>query len=462
VKFLLLSMLVFSNEAFPESLQLDQLVERARANDFRVKESESQLRFFKAKYEEARWAWFPKVDSYALLAGPTPEARNDGLGGPPSTEASLMYDTNFGTPGVMFRAGAEGLLPLYTFGKFDALKEGGRNLVIAGEHLKTRAQDEAELQVSQAYYGYCLAKTGEDVLQETKQRLEDAKTMLLKLQKEGSDQVAQVDLFKLDFYQQQLEVQRANAQAGANFALAAIRLLINAKPGELISPTVQKLNDIEGSLLPREVYSKMALENRPELLALEAGLRAREQEVLLKELMYYPDFGLAGFIRVAATTSATRQISPFAYDPYHELTGGFALAIRYQWDFPQKSIALEQSRAELEKMEHQRDLLKGAVNLEIEKTWGDVTAALSKAGSQSQAEKSARRWATSAFAAFDLGTGDTRELVDSFSALALSSSQKIQAIHDAKVGLKLMSRSIGKPIELVTVAPSGLPLLVPK
>ena len=29
-------------------------------------------------------------------------ARNDGLGGPPTTESTLMYDFNFGTPGVMF------------------------------------------------------------------------------------------------------------------------------------------------------------------------------------------------------------------------------------------------------------------------------------------------------------------------------------------------------------------------
>jgi outer membrane protein, multidrug efflux system len=436
---------------FGESLTLPQLVQLARANDHRVKESQAQLRYYLAKYDEARWAWFPKIDSWALAAGPMPEARNNGLGGPPTTQASLMYDTNFGTPGVMFRAGAEGVLPLWTFGKLDALKEAGRNLVIVGEHLRTRAQDEAELQVSQAFYGYCLAKTGEDVLRETETKLNDAKEMLQRLQSEGSDQVTQNDVYKLEFYQQQLMVQRATAEAGAQFALAAIRLLINVKPQEPLDIAVEKFVEIEGSLLPIDVYAKLAIESRPELLAIEAGLKAREQEVRIRELMYYPDFGLAGFFRWAWTTSATRQLSPFAYDPYNDLSAGLGLAVRYQWDFPNKSIALEQARAELEKLEHQRDLLQAAVALEIEKSWTETNAAIKKAKSQALAEKSARRWATSAFAAFDLGTGDTRELVESVSALAMASAQKVQGIHDAKTGLKVISRSVGKPLEFVVV-----------
>ncbi|MBL8941426.1 MAG: hypothetical protein JNM69_43170, partial [Archangium sp.] len=65
-----------------------------------------------------------------------------------------------------------------------------------------------------------------------------------------------------------------------------------------------------------------------------------------------------------------------------------------------------------------------------------------------QAEKSARRWATAAFAAFDLGTGDTRDLVESFTALASASASRAQALHDVQVGLKTLSRSVGQPVLL--------------
>jgi outer membrane protein, multidrug efflux system len=398
-----------------------------------------------------------------MLAGPTPEARNDGLGGPPTTPATLMYDLDFGQPGVMMRAGAEAVLPIYTFGKLDALEEAGKKGVVAGEALTVRAQDEAEYQASQAYYGYCLAQQALSVVDETKKMLDDSDKVLLRLRKEGSDQVTQMDLYKFNFYKQQIEVQRVQAENASHFALAAIRLLVAARGDEEIEVKVEPLTASEGELAAMDSYIILAAKHRPELRAIAAGLEAREQEVKIREAMYYPDFGIAGFFRWMWTTSSTRQRSPFAFDPYNDLSAGVGLVMRYQWDFPQKSIHLEQARAEYEKMEHQRDLLGAAVRLEIEKNWGDTQAAMKKADRQIEAEKNARRWANAAYASFELGTGDTRELVDAFSAYASSSVQRLQSFHDVKVGLRALSRAVGQPVELeVKPVKAAPPVLVPR
>ena len=431
-------------------LTLPQIIDRARTNDHRVKEAQAQLRYFRSRYDEARWAWFPRMDSYFMVAGPTPEARNDGLGGPPTTRSTLMYDLDFGQPGVMLRAGAEAVLPIYTFGKLDALEEAGRKGVEAGEALTVRARDESEYQAAQAFYGYCLAKQASSVIDDTMKRLDDAQKTLERLRAEGSAQVTQMDLYKLAFYRQQGEVQRLQAETGANFALSAIRLLIAAPPDELIEVQVEPLIAPEGVLAPVDSYIIAAAKFRPELRAIAAGLEARAQEVKIREAMYYPDFGIAGFFRWMWTTSATRQVSPFAYDPYNDLSAGVGLVMRYQWDFPQKGIMLEQARAEYEKMEHQRDLLGAGVQLEIEKSWGETDGAMKKAERQAEAEKNARRWANAAYASFELGTGDTRELVDAFSAYASASVQRLQAYHDVKVGLKALTRAVGQPVELQT------------
>ncbi|MDP3503060.1 MAG: TolC family protein [Myxococcales bacterium] len=429
-------------------LTLSELIERARKNDHRVRESQAQLQWFRAKYEEARWAWFPRVESYVAVAGPTPEARNNGLGGPPTTPASLQYDLDFGQVGVQFRAGAEALLPIYTFGKLDALEAAGAKGVEAGEALAARAADEAELQVSQAYWGLCLARAGVNVIDETTKRLDEAKKTLDRLRATESPQVSQMDLYKLEFYRQQAEVQKNAATQGEEYALAAIRLLIAAAPEDTIEVTTEGLPDPKGQLEAAPSLLEQALTHRPELRAAEAGVAAREQEVLIRERMYYPDFGIAGFARWVWTTSATRQRSAFAYDPYNDLSAGIALVSRYTWDFPQKSALLDAARAELGKMRAQRDLLKAAVRLELEKSHGETRAAMVRVERQTLAEKSARRWATAAYAAFDLGTGDTRDLVESFSALASASAQRAQALHDVQVGLKTLSRSVGQPVLL--------------
>lgn len=429
----------------------------ARENDHRVKEAEAQLRFLKAKYDEARWAWFPKFDSYIGIAGPTPEARNDGLGGPPLTRSTYMYDLDFGQPGVTVRAGADALLPIYTFGKLDALEEAGAKGVVVGEALRARARDEAELQVSQAYYGYGLAQSGKNVLADTLKRLSDARETLDRLRAQGSEQVTQMDLYKLDYYVKQAEVQGAAADAAQRVTKEAVRLLTATPPNTPFEIEVEKFNEPAGTLLPVDVYMARAKETRPELRAIEAGIGAREREVFIRERFFYPDFGIVGFFRWAHTTNSTRQLSPFAFDPYNELNAGAALVMRYQFDFPQKAIMLEQARAELQKLMHQRDLLQGAVRLEIEKAHAEVTAALVRSAAQSSAEKNARRWAVAAFGAFELGTGDTRELVDSFTALALSSASKYQAFHDVVVGLRVMGRAVGQVVQLELEGPVIVP-----
>jgi outer membrane protein TolC len=440
-----------------ERLTLAQLIDRARANDYRVKEAQAQLKFFQAKYEEAKWAWFPRIDSYIAFAGPTPEAKNDGLGGPPTTRATLMYDLDFGSPGVTTRAGAEGVMPIFTFGKLDALEEAGKKGVEAGHALQRRAEDEAELQVSQAFYGYCLAASGKRVLADTLAKLDDARKTLERLLKEESEQVTQMDVHKLGYYRNLVQAQVTAAENGAAFALSAIRLLIAAKPGEEIELVEEEIKAEEGTLPPVDTFLMMAEQLRPELKAIGAGIAAREQEVLLRERMFYPDLGIAGFFRWAWTTNATRQYSPFAYDPYNDLSAGLFLVARYQWDFPQKSAQLAQARAELQKLQHQRDLLASAVRMEIEKAWGDTKAGMERSAKLALAEKEARRWATAALTAFDIGTGDTRELVEAFTAYAQSSLQHAQADYDVKIGLRSLTRAVGAKVELLAPAQTKSP-----
>jgi outer membrane protein, multidrug efflux system len=439
---------LLSAAASAEPMTLRQLIERARTNDPRVMEAKAQLRYFHAKYDEAKWAWFPRIDSYVGMAGPTPEARNDGLGGPPSTRASLMYDLDFSQPGVSMRAGAEGILPLYTFGKLSALEQAGKKGVEAGEALWVSASDEAEYEVSRAYFGYCLAQESREAITDTLRRMDEARDTLKRLRGQASEQVTQLDVYRLDYYRQQAEAQLAAADAGAGFALGAIRLLIGALPGEMVEVSTQRLEEPSGALLPADSYAELALSHRPELRAVAAGVAARENEVFIRERMYLPDFALAGFFRWAWTTSATRQLSPFAYDPYNDLSAGVALVVRYQWDFPQKSIFLEQARAELERSLHQKSLALAGVRLEIDKAWSETSAALVRAQWHATGEKTARRWAAAAFAAFDVGTGETRELVESFTALAMASAQRSQAYHDVQVGLRALSRAVGEPVSL--------------
>ncbi len=436
-----------ASTASAETWTLEKLIAAARTNDGRVKSAGADLKVLQAKYDEARWAWFPKIDSDFFVTGPTPEARNNGLGGPPTTKATYMYDLNFGQPGVMMGADASGVLPIYTWGKLEALEVLAAKGVQVGAALQTRASDEAEFQTTQAYWGLQMARGGKKSLVEALGRLDDATKTLQRLREQKSDQVTQMDVYKLEFLRREVEARSGQAEQGEAFALKALQTLSGAT-GEF-TVIDEELPEPGGQPQPVEIYQAMAQRNRPEVRAIDAGLAAREREVFIRERMYLPDLGLAGFFRWKWTTSATRQLSPFAYDPYNDLSAGVALVVHQTWDFPSKSAQLDQSRGELEKLEYQRDLLVAGVNLEVQQAHGQLAEALVRAQKHTQAERAARRWATSAFAAFDVGTTDTRDVFESFSAWAVASGEKIQAWHDVQVALGGLSKAAGARIELV-------------
>jgi len=430
----------------PAPLTLQELIERARKNDQRVKEAEGELHNLQAKAREAFWAWFPKFETTIAGAGPTPEAINDGYGGPPLTPASVTYDLNFGKVGYMVRSDVTAILPIFTFGKLSALREAGEQGPIVGEGLRRRAQDEAGFQAAQAYFGYQLARQGKTAMIEAQNRLNEAGSVLKNLLAQDSPQVTQLDLYKVDFFKRQVDARLLQADNGVELATAAIRLLISAPPTEPIAVASQDLDPPELELKPLDAYVDLAMNNRPEMRMVNAGITAREKEVVIRQRMFLPDLGIAGFFRFAYTSSATRQRSPFAYDPYNDRAGVAALVLRTTFDIPVKLAQLDQAKAELEKLSAQRQLLLSGIRLEVHKNYLELREALEKGKVFADAERSARRWSTAAYANFEIGTGETRELVDAFVALAQASGDKLKTWHDTHVGIHGLSRAVGASI----------------
>jgi len=428
------------------ALTLAQLVERARAKDSRVEEATAELRKFQALHQQAKWAWFPKFEITVGAGGPVPEARNDGLGGPPTTEASFEGDLNFGKVGVSVFSTGNAVLPLYTFGKLSALEKAGAQGPVVGEALRERARDEAGFQAAQAYFGYQLARSGQKQLEDVSKRLEDAAERIDALLKEESPQVSQVDTYKVRYFRQLVEARKADVAQGLQLARTAIGLLANAEPGEAVEVVEEDLQLEEEKEPPTlEAALQLARQHRPELRGITAGIAAREAEVFIRERAFFPDLGLAGFYDVRWTSSATRQRNPFAFDPFNDRTAGLGLVLRGTFDIPIKDAQLDQARAELDKLRAQEKQLHAGIRLEVTKVHGELVAAWARARAFSDAEKQTRRWVTAAFAAFDLGTGETRDLVDAFTAYAQASSDKAKSWHDVRVGMAALDRVTGTP-----------------
>jgi outer membrane protein, multidrug efflux system len=425
---------------------LNEIQQRARSEDLRVLAAEADLRAYHAMYEQAAWAWFPKLETFLSLAGPMPQAQTAPNSPSPYlqvTQASTLYNLDFGQPGVYVGATVTGVIPIFTFGKLTALREAAEQGVIIGESLRERARAEAVYQCAEAWYGYQLARTIDENLNDSDQQLSDAKKRVTDMLRVDSTQVTKLDAYKVEFFENLLATQHASAKKGREVALAALRILAGVAETAPFAVVDEDLVDPHVEVQPMERYIAAALVSRPEVRLAVAGVEAREREVRIRERMFYPDLFLAG--GVTATHSSTAEVvtNPFFYDRYNQFSGGVGLGARVTFDFPIKLAQLSQAEAERDKTLAERALLNKAVTLEVKQTVGELTEALSRMESYTKGERTARRWATGAFADFEVGLSDTRELVESIAAKSVAGSERLRALHDAQVAMAALQRVVG-------------------
>ena len=109
--------------------------------------------------------------------------------------------------GISFAVGGrfEALLPIYTFGKISEAKNAALAGVEAGQAGIEKARQDVALEVRRAYYGWLLAGTSVDILEDGEKKLKEAEKKLIKMLDELNEDVTDRDLFKLRYYSAQVK-----------------------------------------------------------------------------------------------------------------------------------------------------------------------------------------------------------------------------------------------------------------
>ena len=441
ISFFSAALVLASAAEAPSPLTCEQIVALALSNDKRLQVMREQLSILEARRQEARWAWFPKFETSFAMAGPVPEARNNGLGGPPTTQASYLYDWDWGTLGLSLRANMSTVLPVYTFGKLSALREMAAHAVGLGHTLELKAQEETKLQTMQACWGFQVAQKAKASLQEGQKRLDEVERLLRQMEEAKSPQVSRADFFKLKYYRGLLDARLGDVEAGQQLALA----VLEAMAGAPVMPELQDIPEPEARLPSVEECVELALEARVELRGFEEGVRLRKAEVKLSQSQFWPDIGVFGFVRWAWTSNTTRQYSAFAYDPFHESSAGIGLVARMTLDIPQKVARFQQAQGELRKTQREREAAQAGLKVELKKLLGELQGIQMRAQSLEASEREARKWALASVTAFEVGTGEARDIFDAYLAWLSVSSEKLKAWSEFQLGLFALKRAVGTP-----------------
>jgi len=433
-----------------DGMRLEALIDLALDKNLQVRVSRAQIDEAQALYRQAAAQSYPRLNATVLLGGPTAEAKTRRQNDIESiTESSLGGDLDFGELGVTVRGDVQLLQPLYAFGKIDRAKNAAGHLVRAAGHQEEATKAEVALNIHRAYWAQQLVHALVRSLEEGEETLAGVLQQIEALLDADSLQVTENDRLRLVYALRTLRVRRAEAETGLQRANLALRILTGSPLEQPLDVAEEDLYDaLPDEAPPIESTVDDARASRAELLALREVVDAQRDFAEFRRSSLYPDIFLGGLMDFAYTSNASDQTNPFIFDPFNVLDFAAGVGLRWQFDLFTKLAQIEKAEAELAVRQSQEALATEAVEVEVREIHAQIEGGYAQIDQLEKANRAARGWLTSTVLAYDIGTGDARELIDAFLAWAASEAELQTVRYNTLVRLSELARARGRLLAL--------------
>lgn len=415
-----------------EPLSLESLLRNARSRNAQIKEAEADIEIARAQLDRARAAMFP-TGKATVLAAPLPEMRGD----PQSST------TNWGKWGPLVLGTVELAQPLYTFGQIGSYKRAAEQQIEANTGLAHMKRDEVLFRTKEMYYGYRLASSLDDLVEELIDFLEEASVEAEKQLKNKKSKIKPKDVYELNTQLETLRQLKLQASAARQTAEKAVSWItatpFDNLPKEKLAPESYEKRTLDD-------YLALAKSGRPELKALTAGLQARAALRDAKRAQSYPVLFLGGTLGFSWSPVADRQQSIFANDPFNRVLGGVGLGLRFDLEFSRHAAEAAEQEAERIKLKAKQDYAVPGIELEVKKAYYELEQASQGLEVADRRRKLARKWFVSSASGWSIGITPARDLMDALEADGLAKKNYFETVYALNLALANLSRVVGKEI----------------
>jgi outer membrane protein TolC len=421
------------------SYSLPRILELTDGNHPNIAMARARVLQARAQLDEAHWAPFSQFKLTGGVAIVPTLAGNNVYS--PNTDVSLTSSL-----GVGWRAGIEGVIPLWTFGKITNLWEAAGANVKLNEAMVERDRDAVRVDVRKAFFGLQLARDSQLLLKDVRSAVEKGQAALQKqIDKDEGDPI---DLLKLQTYGSELDIREAEASRYVTVALAGLRFYTGVPdldiPDEPIRPPKHQLGHVTRYLQAAGLY-------RPEMAMVKAGLSARQAQVQLARSGLFPDIGIGAQIGFSAAPQIADQLSPYVTDPGNYFRYSAALVFQWKLDILPQTARIRFAEAQLDEIRAQQRFALGGVAAEIEQAYAEVIDWKKRVDIYAKAVQTAKRWLVMVQQGIDVGTIAEKELLDPAKAYALNRFNQLNAIMELDMAMSRLAKATGWD----AIAPDG-------
>lgn len=332
--------------------------------------------------------------------------------------------------------------PIHTFGKAGNRLEAAEHGVAASEAGLDATRADALLQVRELYWGLLLGLELRQVARDVLDRVDEAEETLQQRYDDG--EATQNDLFKFRIFRYEAYRRTREVESRIREAEAGLRAATGYGEGTTLRPAAEALEPREVTLDSLEAYVGAALESRPELSRLRAGIAARRSLVAAERADRWPNLFAGAEVRVNQAPSRFDPENPFWDDQTNFFRAGVVVGFEWNLNFFQHGARAEVSRLEARRLEAQREPLAQRIRLEVREAYLKAERARDDVREGEEALQASESWLRAELQTYDLGLGDIEDVIDAFRANAEMRTEQLRNIHEFNTALAELSRRAGR------------------
>ena len=427
-----------------ETVNLQQAVEMSLAADPRIKEREQVVEAARSMVEEVQGnaGWRLSANAFIGLA-PQVEGgfyQNGAYsGGTPRSDGNRIDGISDWTH-LDFAL----IKPLFTFGKIEHYGEAAQGNVDLkqGELKKTRT--DTVYDTKRAYYGYLTARDTRVFLEDMQQRLNQSIDSVDRNLKKENGESKQSDLYALQTAKGLLAKYVSQARAIEKISLDGLKVLTGIGLKEDLTVADDRIAPVPFPQIDLADFQARALQDRPEMQELEAGLRARRALVAAKKADRMPDVYAGVIGQVNYASQRDRLDNPYINDPFNN--GGLTPVVGVKWDtvFGAADARVNQAQAELEALNHKKAFAVAGIPFEVSEAYINAQANYDAQRELSEGATAARRWMVASLADMSAGMESAAKVADAIKNYVLVQTEYLRTVNDYNMNVAQLARLTGE------------------
>ncbi len=410
--------------AAPAGLSADQCVDAALEGSAQVAEARAKVRGWRARLAEVEAIHYPKLAAIHWVA-------------PMFTVTGSALDKDverdYGRWGPYTHLQAQLAWPIYAFGRISEGEDAAKHRALVEEAQVRVVRNTVALEVRKLYYLHLYARSMLPSLDLGLEALDGAIEQAQEMYAEGSGDVTQADIAKLQYGHAELIRLRRVASDGAELALSALKHAMGRPESEPLVLAEERLpTDIDAPPTLAESL-RAAAEGRPEWDQLNHGERAALSLASAESLTDAPARFVAGQIEWNYAPTRDDTDNPYHYDPYNDVFGGVALGLKWDFDPAASRAKVEGAAALQDEVAALRRFAATGIPLQVRKAHQALVRHGEMASYTQKGEKAARKWMTFAGAAYRTGTGEARDVLEGLVAFLQAKNTRYETLRDYHV-----------------------------